>query len=393
MSRLYTMGIIMIVLFLNVPEVRGDTENRIRFYRPLVEQQINSWSDKYTPALTTLVQTLKNNKQTIINGELINTTTNIPIDTTDSWSLDHKPSITSDQFDSILRAYSSPASGVGSYVTRYATDKHIDTAYILYMFIHESTAGTNPAWAGIKTDGTYTHNPGNVICVDEYPCYGRFADLPDWNTGFELMIDLLVEYRDGAKQFYGGSKRHTTIDEAIATWAPSSENDTDGYINSLHEHVSKWRAANANVEQIRKPVQSTGRKHVVTDRMEISASFDTVDCTYWSFQSGCQHYGTDILVDADMPVYAPVDCYYLTTGHYDDPSHAGDYFMCETDGYELYLGHLKDALRYNQPGEYIAAGTIIGYGCICVSGPHTHVQLRNPHGTLTDFMTFYNERD
>jgi hypothetical protein len=38
----------------------------------------------------------------------------------------------------------------------------------------------------------------------------------------------------------------------------------------------------------------------------VTASFDTVDCRWWGFQTGCQHWGVDISGQGEgTPVYAP----------------------------------------------------------------------------------------
>lgn len=409
MARIYIIGIMLIIMFLNIPEVRDTAVANIQLHKPKVQQTITGWGDKYTPALQSIIADLMKSSQTIVNGKVIDRVIDTPVDTEDDWSLSHGNSITANQFDAVLQDYGSPAVGLGAAVVSYADSKHIDAAYALYIFIHESTAGTNKSWAGMKPDGRTSHNPGNVICVDEYDCYNGFADLPDWETGFTLLIDLLVEYRDGSKKFYSGSKKHTTIDDAIRTWAPAHENDTEGYINELHNHVGAWRKANDNVVTIQaqaeqfagntvqvNPITANitkqGRIVEVVPGMEISAPFDMVDCNYWGFQAGCQHWGTDILVAADAPVRTPVDCTYLMTGNYSDPSHAGDYFMCTTyDGFEYYSGHLLNGVHMT-PGDYVPAGTIVGYGCTCVGGPHTHIQLRDPNGNLTDFMKYFSDR-
>src|SRR5688572_20452661 len=64
------------------------------------------------------------------------------------------PSLSAAQIDSILASYGSPATGSGADFYRLGIEYGIDPAYALAFFVHESTAGTNPAWAGIKPDGT-----------------------------------------------------------------------------------------------------------------------------------------------------------------------------------------------------------------------------------------------
>ncbi len=228
MARYYGLGIIFIILFLNIAELRRDMQAKIMFYRPIAAEHITQWTDKYNPAVVSLMESVRDKGRTFINGRLIDTVLDQPVDTSDSWSLDHKSSITASQFDAILRDYSSPAVGTGIYATQYADTKGIDNAYVLYMFIHESTAGT----AGVAR---FTKATGNIICTDAN-CYEGFQVETSWENGFKRHIDLLAHYRDEL-----GDK---TIDDAIRRWAPPIENDTQGYIDSLKSNVNAWRQVN-----------------------------------------------------------------------------------------------------------------------------------------------------
>jgi murein DD-endopeptidase MepM/ murein hydrolase activator NlpD len=389
MWRIYLIGIMYALIVFNVPEIRDQMVQRIQFYTPRVQSTIVGWGDKYTPALRSIIEDLKEAPQTIINGRLIDTVSNTPVDTSDGWELDHKPSITADQFDAILRDYNSPAVGLGTPVTLYAEKKNIDNAYVLYMFIHESTAGN-------KGVAVHTKSTGNIKCTNGN-CYEGFQVYSSWEEGFRKQIDLLADYRDNQ-----GDK---TIIEALRRWAPASDNNDqrmdceqqqkDGQLSypcGLMINVGKWREANNNVVAITNRIANVtpGKKHNVSKDMHINADFDTVDCAYWGFQDNCQHFGTDIRLFGGEEVYAPFDCTYIMTGHYDEPALRGDYIMCTTnDDYELYSGHLDNAIKLS-PGDNIAAGTVIGYGNAKLK--HTHMQLRDPSGNLVDFMEYFNKK-
>lgn len=241
MSRFYALGIIFVILFLNVPELRKDAQTKVMYYRPKVEEQIYYARDTYQPALLALMNDVTARttiKSISADGKttLFKDIQPINVDSSDGFSLSHKPSLSAEQFDAILREYNSPAVGVGSFVTSYAQSKNIDNAYALYIFIHESTAGTNKGWIGLKPDGNSSHNPGNIICAGYETCYKEFRDYATWEAGFEALIDLLAYYRDKL-----GDK---DMRAAIYRWAPPKENDTEGYVNSLEEHVSEWRKVN-----------------------------------------------------------------------------------------------------------------------------------------------------
>lgn len=121
----------------------------------------------------------------------------------------------------MLHSYGSPAKADAQAFVDAGEATGIDDAYVLAMFIHESGAGTNPTWAGLKGNGNSTHNVGNIICTAATACYEHFADYPDWPTGIRASFDLLAYYRDTLKQ--------KTIGEAIDTWAPPIENNTNAY--------------------------------------------------------------------------------------------------------------------------------------------------------------------
>lgn len=380
MTRYIAIGVCCLLIILGNPELRGGAQRYVRIYQ--VNERIATYRDVLEPSLVALAATLRD--QATVRIQPIIPIKQTELDLSDDWSMTHGPSITAAQFNEILKEYNSPATGIGGYVTSVAKEKQIDNAYVLFIFIHESGAGTNPNWVGNKGNGNTTHNPGNIRCIDKYPCYQGFADFPSWEVGFEKMIQLLVEYREGGGPLYGGSKAHATIDAAINTWAPPVENDTNHYVDSLKQHVSAWRKLNKST-----PVTQSASIHPVTKDMHINAGFNTINCAYWSFQTNCQHFGTDLALEVGEPVYAPVDGVFLTTGFYSAPAMYGYYVMYLTaDGYELYLGHLDNVINL-EPGSKITAGDVIGYGNELL---HTHVQLRDKDRNLVDFMDYYNKR-
>lgn len=277
--------------------------------------------------------------------------------------------------DRVLASYGSPAVGSGAATVAFCQAYGIDNAYVLAMFIQESSAGTALGWAGQKGYGRSTANPGNIICAGYASCFNGFRDYADdWSAGWQAMFQLLASYRD--------ERGLVTIRDAIAVWAPSSDgNDPDGYASTVEARVREWRG---------RPTTFGGR-HTVTDRNEVNpnAHFWTVDCSAWSFQTGCQHYGSDYLGDDGDAVYAPRDLIYQMTGSYPEggPT-AGEYVIgLLPDGCEFYAGHLRNA-RQGQPGELLVAGTILGY--IRADLAHTHIQLRCG-GVLMDWEQYEKE--
>ncbi|HEU5100204.1 MAG TPA: glucosaminidase domain-containing protein, partial [Roseiflexaceae bacterium] len=144
------------------------------------------------------------------------------------------PSISAAAIDSILAEYGSPAAGTGHVWIALGQHYGIDPAYAVAFFIHESSAGTNPGWAGIKSDGSTTHNVGNIICAGYATCYGRFRDYPSWDEGIGDWYKLI-------SQEYVNGRRAASVEQIIPIYAPSFENDVDGYIRSVVTLVDGWR--------------------------------------------------------------------------------------------------------------------------------------------------------
>ncbi|WP_371879092.1 glucosaminidase domain-containing protein [Candidatus Chloroploca mongolica] len=150
------------------------------------------------------------------------------------YALRAAPSLTPQQIDAILASYGSPATGTGEVWFHLGQQRGIDPAFAVAFFIHESGAGTAQGWAGLKPDGSTTHNVGNIICAGYPTCYGRFRDYPSWNDGIADWYRLIdVEYLQG--------RGHQTVADIIPVYAPSFENDVNGYVNVVQNLVDRWR--------------------------------------------------------------------------------------------------------------------------------------------------------
>lgn len=155
----------------------------------------------------------------------------------DQHSVVGAPSITPEQVDSVLAQYGSPAAGTGRVWVELGQQYSIDPAYALAFFIHESSAGTNQGWAGIKPDGTTTHNIGNIICAGYATCFGRFRDYNSWEEGIEDWYRLIqVEYIDG--------RGAHTVEQIVPIYAPSVENNVPAYVQAVTNLVNEWRGTN-----------------------------------------------------------------------------------------------------------------------------------------------------
>jgi hypothetical protein len=144
------------------------------------------------------------------------------------------PTISASEVDAILAQYGSPATGTGEAWVNLGIQYQIDPAYAVAFFIHESSAGTNPAWAGIKPDGSLTHNVGNIICAGYPTCFNRFRDYPNWEIGIEDWYKLI------AVEYINGRGAHT-VEQIIPIYAPSFENNVPQYVAVVTKLVQSWR--------------------------------------------------------------------------------------------------------------------------------------------------------
>lgn len=146
-----------------------------------------------------------------------------------------KPTVSVQQIEAVLAEYNSPARGYGQEIYDLGVKYNIDPAICLAFFIYESSAGTNPAWAGRKDDGTYTHNIGNIICTEGWRCYGRFRDYNSWSEGIEDWYKLISE-------LYVGEWKRVTVDDIIPKYAPAADNNDEGaYIQGVKNLVQSWQ--------------------------------------------------------------------------------------------------------------------------------------------------------
>lgn len=150
-----------------------------------------------------------------------------------------EPTISPQEIDDVLKQYGSPAAGQGKAFYELGEKYNIDPAYALAFFIHESSAGTNAGWAGLKPDGSSTHNVGNIICAGYKTCYNRFRDYPSWQEGIEDWYRLLSdEYING--------RGASTVEQIIPIYAPSFENNVPAYIDAVTSLVNEWRVRGVN---------------------------------------------------------------------------------------------------------------------------------------------------
>ncbi|NJM09009.1 glucosaminidase domain-containing protein [Candidatus Gracilibacteria bacterium] len=194
------------------------------------------WPGRTQTELSRIIEDLTTDRAE--NALQVALTPNAPGD----YNLKASPSISAQQIDAILDSYASPAVGTGVLWYQLGLEFGIDPAFAVAFFIVESSAGTNPRWDGMKVydagnprNSQTTHNIGNISCAGYPTCMGRWRDYPDWETGIRDWYRLIdVEYIQG--------RGHKTVADVLPVYAPSFENDTNAYVNTVNGMVDTWRA-------------------------------------------------------------------------------------------------------------------------------------------------------
>lgn len=146
-----------------------------------------------------------------------------------------QPTISVEQIEAVLAEWNSPAAGQGQTIYDLGLKYGINPAIFLAFFVQESGAGSSPAWAGRKPDGSFTHNAGNIICTPGWACFGRFRDYGSWAEGIEDWYKLINE-------LYIGGWQLNTVERIIPKYAPAADNNDEGaYISSVRNLVQTWQ--------------------------------------------------------------------------------------------------------------------------------------------------------
>jgi hypothetical protein len=143
------------------------------------------------------------------------------------------PRISAATFANVLQQFGSPCAPIAQECYDIVVQHNLDPAVALAFFGKESVFGTR----GVSVD---TKNWGNVRlafnparAIGQHP--KNFAIYPDWQTG-------LVDWCERIDQRYIADLGLDTIEKAIPTYAPASENDVDAYIKFVEDHVATWQA-------------------------------------------------------------------------------------------------------------------------------------------------------
>jgi hypothetical protein len=146
----------------------------------------------------------------------------------DQGNVSGPPSLSPDTIDQILLNAHSPAGKLGATLTQLSQQYHIDNAFALAFFHHESSYGV----AGIAT---VTHSLGNIRCSAGYACLDGYRAYPTWADGARDWYQLIstVYLPNGLN----------TVSKIIPVYAPAADNNNEAvYIQSVLSDVARYRA-------------------------------------------------------------------------------------------------------------------------------------------------------
>jgi hypothetical protein len=143
------------------------------------------------------------------------------------------PSLSAAFVDHILSAAGSPAEaepGMGTYVYQLSQQYHVDDAYALAFFHHESSYGR----AGVARE---TNSWGNIKCTPGWPrcdSSGDYRAYPTWHAGvldwFQTISSSYVQHG------------LTTLNKILPVYAPPTDNNDDAaYEKAVLADVARWR--------------------------------------------------------------------------------------------------------------------------------------------------------
>lgn len=258
------------IFFINTPEIHQPIDLPDRELSEQVLQQIAADVDRavypiYSAAALRIQNKLNEQPvKVILDGNVIeiretklidvNQTT---VNTSHDLALFAPNSLTADQWDSVVAEYNPLITDTGKWAVSEGNRTGIDNAYVLAMWIKESSVGS--AGVAIQTKST-----GNIRCFGFSYCIDGFRAYRTWEEGITAHFNLLRCYgvenaaQDTACNGLWNGKQHKTIEEAIDTWAPPEDNNnTSAYKTFVVESVQAWRAANRIIQKTEQQVTKT----------------------------------------------------------------------------------------------------------------------------------------
>ena len=138
------------------------------------------------------------------------------------------PSLSPSFIDQVLASAHSPAQGTGQALYGLSNAYHIDDAYALAFFEHESSFG-------LTGMARVTYSLGNIRCSQGYQCINGYRAYDNWVAGYSDWFHLI-------ETLYIKEWHLTTVEAIVPVYAPSSDgNNVSGYIAAVEQSVDAWQ--------------------------------------------------------------------------------------------------------------------------------------------------------
>jgi hypothetical protein len=138
------------------------------------------------------------------------------------------PSLRPSFIDQVLARAHSPAQGTGQALYVLSQAYHIDDAYALAFFEHESSFGATGM-------ARVTYSLGNIRCSQGYQCINGYRAYDNWIAGYTDWFHLI-------ETLYIKQWHLTTVEAIVPVYAPTSDgNNVSGYIAAVEQAVDAWQ--------------------------------------------------------------------------------------------------------------------------------------------------------
>lgn len=154
----------------------------------------------------------------------------------DVYAVTGKPSLKAALVNRVFERSHSPAFGTGQSLYDLSVQYHIDDAFALAFFQHESGFGTTGM-------ARVTRSLGNIRCSLGYHCINGYRAYQTWQEGFGDWYHLIEDgYVQGHITIPLVGHVCTTVSQIVPVYAPASDgNDVAGYIAAVEHAVDAWR--------------------------------------------------------------------------------------------------------------------------------------------------------
>ncbi len=147
-------------------------------------------------------------------------------------SIFQHPTISVVEVERVLQSVNSPILPYAGDVYAYGIQYGIDPVFALAFWMKESREASDGSVAAPD------HNPGYTEGLGSDNRCGRWACWPTWPAGIAGWYNYM-------RVFFVDDRGLTTVESILPIYAPSTENNTSGYIAFVLNSVATWRAESA----------------------------------------------------------------------------------------------------------------------------------------------------